>query len=213
MEPVDRPDPASAAPENRNTRRRERTRQALLDGALRAIAADGVEATTITDITHAADVGVGSFYNHFESKEDIVEAVAAMIGHEWTSAVQEVLDSDAAGDEKLAAVLDKAAAFPDVDHALVAFTVATSGTSTSLAATMGTTLGLAVAVCSADGTVDVDPEPAAWVLGGAMLSVWSARRQNRLGPIQARRALVELGLRSCGVSTERAAELADRTLG
>ena len=38
--------------------------------------AKGEAATTIADITGAADVGLGSFYNHFGSKADILEAAA-----------------------------------------------------------------------------------------------------------------------------------------
>jgi AcrR family transcriptional regulator len=38
------------------------------------MAAKGADAATINDITEAADVGFGSFYNHFASKEDILEA-------------------------------------------------------------------------------------------------------------------------------------------
>jgi AcrR family transcriptional regulator len=38
-------------------------------------ASRGVDATTIQDITDAADVAKGSFYNHFDSKEGILRAV------------------------------------------------------------------------------------------------------------------------------------------
>jgi AcrR family transcriptional regulator len=38
------------------------------------MAAKGADAATINDITEAADVGFGSFYNHFTSKEDVLEA-------------------------------------------------------------------------------------------------------------------------------------------
>lgn len=34
------------------------------------MAAEGADAATINDITEAADVGFGSFYNHFASKEE-----------------------------------------------------------------------------------------------------------------------------------------------
>jgi len=39
------------------------------------IARRGLEGLVIQDITEAADVGYGSFYNHFSSKEAIVDAV------------------------------------------------------------------------------------------------------------------------------------------
>ena len=67
------------APErsDRRTRRREATRRSLMEAARGLFAAKGVEATRINEITEAADVGFGSFYNHFDSKDTIVQAVLA----------------------------------------------------------------------------------------------------------------------------------------
>ncbi len=48
-----------------------------MDAARRLFAAQGVERTRINEITEAADVGFGSFYNHFDSKDAIVRAVLA----------------------------------------------------------------------------------------------------------------------------------------
>jgi AcrR family transcriptional regulator len=62
---------------NRATRRRARTRQKLTDAAAVLIAEKGVAGLRIQEITERADVALGSFYNHFESKEDLVEAVVA----------------------------------------------------------------------------------------------------------------------------------------
>lgn len=61
--------------ENRGTRQRARTRAALVEAAHRVVARKGSDAATIAEITEEADVGFGSFYNHFPSKEAIVEAV------------------------------------------------------------------------------------------------------------------------------------------
>jgi AcrR family transcriptional regulator len=47
----------------------------LIDAAKALFARQGVDNTRINEITDEADVGFGSFYNHFESKEAIVEAV------------------------------------------------------------------------------------------------------------------------------------------
>jgi AcrR family transcriptional regulator len=48
----------------------------LTDAARVLIAEKGVAALRIGDVTDEADVGRGSFYNYFESKEALVEAVA-----------------------------------------------------------------------------------------------------------------------------------------
>ncbi|MFE3227367.1 TetR/AcrR family transcriptional regulator [Nocardia sp. NPDC059228] len=57
---------------NRVDRRRERTRNALL-GAARKFLSEGRSAVSIQEITDAADVGFGSFYNHFDSKEQLFD--------------------------------------------------------------------------------------------------------------------------------------------
>ncbi len=62
-------------PKTRSERRREETRRRLMKAAYEIIAKRGLEGLVIQDITEAADVGYGSFYNHFASKDAIVEAV------------------------------------------------------------------------------------------------------------------------------------------
>lgn len=62
---------------NRSDRRRAQTRQKLADAARELIAERGVAGLRIAEITERADVALGSFYNHFESKEELVEEVVA----------------------------------------------------------------------------------------------------------------------------------------
>ena len=62
-----------ASPVNRLDRRKARTRQALIDAAVRLIAEGRGERASIQEITEAADVGFGSFYNHFPSKEQLFQ--------------------------------------------------------------------------------------------------------------------------------------------
>jgi AcrR family transcriptional regulator len=61
----------------RSDRQRERTRRGLVDAARTLIAQKGVAGLRIQEITEQADVALGSFYNHFSSKEDLVEAVVS----------------------------------------------------------------------------------------------------------------------------------------
>ena len=62
-------------PSDRQARRRKETRARLVRAAAALFARQGVDNTRINEITDQADVGFGSFYNHFKSKEEIVEAV------------------------------------------------------------------------------------------------------------------------------------------
>ena len=79
---------AQPVADNRLERRKMRTRAALIRAAQTFIAAGKLN-VPVLEITQAADVGMGSFYNHFDSKEELFQA-----------AVNEVLD-------ELGAILDK----------------------------------------------------------------------------------------------------------
>ncbi|MFB0615005.1 TetR/AcrR family transcriptional regulator [Streptomyces sp. AGS-58] len=66
--------PTSAPPRNRFERRRAETRQALVRAARQILAETGDTAVSIQAIAERADVGFGSFYNHFESKTELFDA-------------------------------------------------------------------------------------------------------------------------------------------
>jgi len=55
----------------------EKTRQALLAGGRRIMARKGVDAASVLEIVKAAGVSQPSFYNHFASKEELAQAIAA----------------------------------------------------------------------------------------------------------------------------------------
>ncbi len=61
----------------RGSRRKQRNRDRLIAAAASVMSRKGVDAATIAEITEEADLGFGTFYNHFESKELIVDAVLA----------------------------------------------------------------------------------------------------------------------------------------
>lgn len=69
--------PKVTTPSDRHTRRRETTRRKLIEATKTLIGREGVDNIRIQEITDEADVGFGSFYNHFPSKEAIVETVLA----------------------------------------------------------------------------------------------------------------------------------------
>ena len=66
---------ASNAAATRFDRRRERTRQEVLTAATRVLAEKGFDRTKVSDIAAEADVGVGTFYLHFPTKEALFDAV------------------------------------------------------------------------------------------------------------------------------------------
>lgn len=69
-------DESPSSPVERIHRRRMRTRTALVRAA-QGFIAQGRLSVPILEITQAADVGMGSFYNHFATKEELFEAAVA----------------------------------------------------------------------------------------------------------------------------------------
>jgi AcrR family transcriptional regulator len=64
-------------------RRKARTRQALIDAAARLIAEGRGERASIQEITEAADIGFGSFYNHFDSKDQLFRIASEEVLERW----------------------------------------------------------------------------------------------------------------------------------
>ena len=60
-------------------RRREQSRRRLLDAGRIVIGERGVAGLTVGEVTETADLGRGSFYNHFADKADLVAEVAREI--------------------------------------------------------------------------------------------------------------------------------------
>jgi AcrR family transcriptional regulator len=61
--------------DNRFERRKARTRDDLIAAATRVLAEKGLHGTKIADIAAAADVGVGTFYLHFATKDALYDAL------------------------------------------------------------------------------------------------------------------------------------------
>jgi len=59
----------------RRDRRKAEARRRLLSAARQAIAESGIAGVRIGDVTALADLGFGTFYSYFESKDALVDAV------------------------------------------------------------------------------------------------------------------------------------------
>lgn len=70
--------PSLSSLKTRRHRRAEETRQRLFRSALDLFALRGFADTTVEEITNAADVGKGTFFNYFPSKDHLLLAFAEM---------------------------------------------------------------------------------------------------------------------------------------
>ena len=75
--------PAGTPQPSRLDRRKARTRQALIGAAVQLIAQGRGERASIQEITDAADIGFGSFYNHFDSKDELFATASAEVMERW----------------------------------------------------------------------------------------------------------------------------------
>ena len=61
--------------ETRSDRRKRRNREALLAAGHQVMAGKGIDAATMAEIAELADVGAGTVYNYFASKDDLAMCV------------------------------------------------------------------------------------------------------------------------------------------
>ena len=93
---------ADAKPARSPDPRPARTRRALLDAGHRLITEKGVAGLRIQEITERAEVALGSFYNHFSTKDELVEAV---VFETLSALASEIIDGSDGADSAVAAIM------------------------------------------------------------------------------------------------------------
>lgn len=85
---------APPEPSNRRERHSAERRERLFRAALDLFGRNGFDETTVEDITNAADLGKGTFFNYFPSKEHILLAFGEMQLSKLQSAYEEMCTND-----------------------------------------------------------------------------------------------------------------------
>ncbi|GAA4413433.1 TetR/AcrR family transcriptional regulator [Actinokineospora soli] len=199
---------------NRLDRRKARTRAALVAAARQLLARGGTTEVSIQEITDLADVGFGSFYNHFPTKAELFEA-----------AVAEALEEHGALLDEITADLDDPA---EVFAASVRLTVLLYETHPQIARIMtnaapafrNAPTGLApralrdLTKAKAAGRFDIDaPTTALACAGGAILGVLNALDEGRITDVRHTADEVALNLlRMFGLPGPEAREIVARPL-
>ncbi len=109
--PAKRAETAASTLVSRRERKKQQTRQALRREALRLFGERGFDATTIQDITDAADVAPRTFFLHFATKEDVLLGDA----REGVAEFAAVLRAQPADQDAFTAVRDSVVALLAVD--------------------------------------------------------------------------------------------------
>ena len=87
--------PPRSQPPTRQNRRKERTRAALVEAAQQLLAEGGDTNVSIQSIADLADVGFGSFYNYFSSKEELFDSATDLAVADYLRWLDERLPADA----------------------------------------------------------------------------------------------------------------------
>ena len=78
----------------RNEGKRVRTRSLLIDSAIALVAERGLMNTTVQELTRAAGLSNGTFYNHFDDREQLIleaaSAIATVLAEDIAERVQDV---------------------------------------------------------------------------------------------------------------------------
>jgi AcrR family transcriptional regulator len=95
------------------TRARELFREAILEAAEEELAAAGFHGARVQDIAKRAGVAVGTFYNHFETKEDVLVALLDLRMREMTAILAPARDDPERWADRLVQRLERLLAYKE----------------------------------------------------------------------------------------------------
>jgi len=93
-------------PRGRREEARRRTRERLLEGALRAVARHGLAKLGMRDVSAQAGVSKGTAYRYFSGTEEVLRALARREAERFERQVWEALEQAPPGEERLRVALD-----------------------------------------------------------------------------------------------------------
>ena len=79
--------------ETRTDRRKRRNRQALIEAGYEVMAGKGIDAATMSEIAERADVGAGTVYNYFASKDELAMCVMEQVMDRLAQRIEAVTNS------------------------------------------------------------------------------------------------------------------------
>lgn len=192
--------------ETRHARRKARTRASLLETAQRLMGERGIQATAVGDITDAADVSLATFYNHFASKDVLVQELADELASDLSHHLRDVVAQADDPSHGLARLVDEFFRWFDDDPLRAAFVVELTLGNSTLRDHLGAVLAEVLDAGMRSRRFLRSPlSVTAFTVGGAILGVMLSRLRNLApaGPATTRELSAQL-LRLLGVPAEDA---------
>lgn len=82
---------STAAPLSRGHKKRARTRQSLIEAALRIYARKGVGELALNELAAEAEVSNGTVYNYFTTREEVLSAVGVALLEEFSTLIDRTM--------------------------------------------------------------------------------------------------------------------------
>jgi AcrR family transcriptional regulator len=82
-----------ASPKGRVARSQERKREALVQAGYKVMSRKGIDQATMQEIAELADVGAGTVYSYFKSKDELAIAVMERLMYDLALRIEAVTDS------------------------------------------------------------------------------------------------------------------------
>jgi len=76
----------------RGHKKKERTLNQILDAAKRVFVRKGIDLVTITDIRDEAEISQGTFYNYFQTKEEVLDVLGARVSEYYREKIFVISD-------------------------------------------------------------------------------------------------------------------------
>jgi AcrR family transcriptional regulator len=177
------------------------------------MARKGIGSTSIQEITDTADVGFGSFYNHFDSKEAIAEAVMEDAIESFGDAADRLAETIEDPAAVLAASVRHAVGRAASDEAWGWFLIRTAlARADSLRRGLGHRLARDIRIGVERRRFKVEDPPAATLAaGGAILAIIAGRLHGEMGDDAPERAAAVV-LKLLGLPAKEASRIANRPL-
>jgi AcrR family transcriptional regulator len=191
-------------------RKRAQTRNRLIRAAIECLASSTLDGLTISEVTGVAEVAVGTFYNHFNSLDELIDAAAEQLGAAVEIAKQtlDLLEHDPA--DRVAIGIYQLLALADSDPAGAAAFVNLVGTRPAFRARIRAIVGGALRDGSEAGRFSVPVRPA--VLNAVLGTALQSMRSRFLGEVGADEApeVVVLIMSMLGLDALEASDVAER---